>query len=132
MILRPGPSYPLPADLTIFAVTVVEAAGGSEPIAGLAITLTQVNGQAVTTVGAGGLNLNLVNLPGPATFLLGPPQAVVGRTTTRGTAVFYYPGSIPVTSLTAQFAKPGYVTTSVTTALTAAQRTHATVLLSRA
>ena len=134
MLLRPGPYYQFPAGTTLLALTVVENGPGAEPVAGAQIQITQVNAQPVTAVNVGGVNLNRAQLPGPppVPLLLGPAAAVIARSNIRGHAIFYYPQNSPITALTISISKSGYVTTNVTAAVTAGQRTQQTIPLPRA
>jgi hypothetical protein len=137
MLLRPGPYYQFPARTTLLALSVVETAPGTEPVGGARIEITQVNGQAVNPVVVGGLSLNRVDVPAtvvgdpPIPVLLGPAEAVVTRSNTRGHAIFYYQETTPITAVTIAISKAGYVTTTVTEALTPSQRTQQTIPLPR-
>jgi hypothetical protein len=137
MLLRPGPYYQFPAGTTLLAFSIVENAPGAEPVAGARMQILQVNAQAVNTVIVGGVGLNRADLPGlqlvdpPIPVMLGPAEAVVTRSNRRGHAIFYYPENSPITALTIAISKPGYVTTTVTAALTAGRRTQQTIPLPR-
>ena len=93
MLLRPGPYYQFPAGTTLLALSVVENAPGAEPIAGAQMQITQVNAQPVTAINVGGVNLNRAELPGipPIPVMLGPVEAVITHSNSRGHAIFYYP-----------------------------------------
>lgn len=133
MLLRPGPYYQFPAGTTVLALSVVENTPGAEPVAGAQMQITHVNAQPVNGVNVGGVNLNRAELPGvpPIPVMLGPAEAVITRSNTRGHAIFYYPQNSPITALTISISKLGYVTTNVTAAVTAGQRTQQTIPLPR-
>jgi hypothetical protein len=130
LLLRPGPYYPFAADVTVLAVKVVANASLQTALGDAAIEITRINGTAPTLTDVGGLQLSLFDLGG------NPPGSVIlddsGKNTAtndRGDAVFYFPGSKPITTIDVTVSKTKYQTTSSSINVTANARTFQNITL---
>jgi hypothetical protein len=115
LVVRPGPYYPFPADITVLAVKIVANDPAEPPLGDAGIEISKLNATAATVRNVGGLNLNLFNLGGV------PPGSIVldaddlnTATNDRGDAVFYFKGSKSITSIEATVTKPQYQTMTST------------------
>ena len=136
LLLRPGPTYPFPAGSTRLTVRTVENTLGQPPILGAQVRITAVNSAALAAVLVGGVSLFRATLPAvppapAAPFLLGADAARTVLTNDRGAAVFFYPGSTPVTSLTVAVSKTGFVTQTRVAAITPGDAAFELVALNR-
>lgn len=136
LLLRPGPYYAFPEATTVVAIRVVEATINHEPIPDVSIEITAVNGAPVTPVVVAGVTFFRAELPAspaPATlaFLIGTQAARESFTNARGDAVFYYTPTTPVTSLTLDISKTGYVTQTSTVAVQQGERVFSSIQLVR-
>ena len=133
LLLRPGAYYPFPQSTTVAAIRVVDSLPGSELISGAALEITAVNSAPVASVLVDGVTLFRADLPTTPTtpFMIGTRQALGTFTSARGDAVFYYPPTTPVTSLTLSVTKAGYVTQTPTVSVTPGARTASVIQLVR-
>jgi hypothetical protein len=130
LLLRPGPYYPFPSDLTVIAVRVVENDPAQTPITAASVTITEIDGAAPVTVTVGGLPLQRFALTASATaFVVLDAAHATATTNTRGDAVFYFPGSIALASLELTAAKAQYQTGTVTLNVTTRTRNVQTIAL---
>jgi hypothetical protein len=126
LLLRPGPYYPFPADTTVAAIHVVESTAGAEPIPGVQLQITQVNGAVVTSTMVAGATLFRTT-----SIVIGTDAARTALSNARGDAVFYYPSNTPVTALTLSVSKAGYLTQAVSVVVQPQARTSTVVQLVR-
>jgi hypothetical protein len=114
LVLRPGPYYPFPESTTVVAFRVMDSTSAA-PVFGAQLAITQINGAVLSTSTVGGVTLFRAALPpGPTPFMLGTDAARTTLTNERGDAVFYYPPNTPITALTVDITRTGYVTQAVT------------------
>jgi hypothetical protein len=118
LLLRAGPYYPFSEPATVLSARFVESSPDAHPVAGVTMTVDQVNGVATTTVSVGGTLLHRVALPG-GTVVLGPLDAVETRSNPRGEALLDFPAHLPVNSLRVQVGHPGYVPITQVVSMTA-------------
>jgi hypothetical protein len=130
LLLRPGPHYPFPADVTVLAVKVVANASLQTALGDTAIEITRINGTAPTLTDVGGLQLSLFDLGGnpPGSAILDDNDKNTA-TNDRGDAVFYFPGSKPITTIDVTVSKTKYQTTSSSINVTANARTFQNITL---
>ena len=130
LLLRPGPYYPFPIDATVFAVKVVASDPLQTALSNAGIAITGINGTAPTVTDVGGLQLSRFNLGG------NPPGSVIlddndrnTVTNDRGDAVFYFPGSKPITTIDVTVSKLGYQTAARSINVTANARSFQSIAL---
>ena len=115
LLVRPGPYYAFPDDVTVVAVHVVENDPAEPPIGDATIAISQIDGSGPTVIAVGGLPLQRFALAASATaFVVLDAGHAITTTTVRGDGVFYFPGSTPLASLELTVAKPQYQTATVT------------------
>ena len=109
LLVRPAPSYGFAADTTVLIVKAIEHDPPNATVGGAVVEISKINGNAPTVVDVGGLELFAFSVGGD------PPVVVVldgddkkTLANDRGEAVFYFPGSKPVTSVTVLVSKPGH------------------------
>jgi len=130
LLVRPGPYYPFPGDVTVVAVHVVENDPAEPSIDGATLTITWIDGAVPTMVTIGGLPLGRFALAAsPTAFLVLDDEDRLTATNDRGDAVFFFAGSTALTSVTIDVAKAQYVTSTVTVNVTAKARNFQKVSL---
>lgn len=132
LLVRPGPYYPFPGDVTVVAVHVVENDPAEPSIGGATLTIGQIDGAGPTVVTIGGLPLNRFALGGSATaFVVLDDDDRVTTTNDRGDAVFFFAGSTSLASVTITVAKAQYVSATATINVTTKARNFQKVSLTR-
>jgi hypothetical protein len=133
LIMTPNTYYAYPANTTLAVLTVVEDDPDETPVSGASLQIDEANDVALTLVDCGGLDVNVVDLPGPPVerIALGPARRVQTQTDARGMAALFFTAEQPMTKLDITVTKTGYVATPVTMNLTTAGRTSASVVLPR-
>jgi hypothetical protein len=125
---KAGPYYPFPGGLTLLRLRVVEDSAEEPPLAGVKAQLTEINGVVPSSTGVAGATLRHATL-GAQVFVFGTGADLEASTEARGNAVFYFPGTWPIASLTLAISRTGYVTQTVVLALVTGATTSATVKL---
>ncbi|HKC13051.1 MAG TPA: hypothetical protein VKI41_13540 [Vicinamibacteria bacterium] len=129
LLAKPGPYYPFPPGTTRVHVKVVEDAPGQATLGSAQLLLQSVETVAPVGTVVDGVEIKTVTLPGPTPLILGTGRDLETRTDARGQAVFFFPGHWPITTCVVAVTAAGHASKTVTLALTAKQRTLATVKL---
>ncbi len=136
LLLRPGPSYPFAPDATVVAISVVENTATHPPVADADVTVTKINGNAITDVLVGTVTIKTAIMatapPPPKKVILGTASAIATQTDGRGRCVYYYPPDTAITGLQLAVVKSGYIAATVTVGVTPQTRTATTVQLTPA
>jgi hypothetical protein len=130
LLVRPGPYYPFPDGATVIALHVAANDGAATPIAGAAVEIGKINGNAATSVAVQELKLNVFGLGGTSTLLLDDN----GKSTTtneRGDAVFYFPGANAIIAIEVTVSKPQFQPATQAVTVTAGRRNIQTITLSK-
>ena len=133
LLLRPGPTYAFPADLTVVVLHVVENDPADPSIEDATVAIKEINGAvSKPAVTLGGLLLSQFALGGaPAASVVLDDEDLAVRSNERGDAVLYFPGEKAVTSVGVEVSKAQYQTAIVTINLTARARNFLKVPLTR-
>jgi len=134
LVVKPGPSYPFPAGLTLISLTVVEDLPGEPPVSEAKVQLTKLEGVAPAGTQVGGVEIQSVTLPGPGgpRLVLGQAQDLTSLTDDRGRAVLFFPGQWPLTQLQVELTHPGHAAKTQGVTFTAGQRTATKIKLAPA
>lgn len=118
LLLRAGPYYVFSDPATVLSARFVENTPSGAPVAGVQMSLREVNGVVTTTVTVGGIILHRVQLAGDS-VILGPQSAVETRSNTRGEALLDFPAHLSITNLRLQVSHPDYAPILQTVVVTA-------------
>jgi hypothetical protein len=133
LLVRPGPYYEFPADVTVVALNVVDSDQGGSAVAGARIDINKINNTAPGSVSVGDLKLDVFDLGGAVrSVLLFDEDDTTTVTNERGDAIFYFPGSKPVAGIELQVTKPGFQPTTQTVNLTVKTRNAQKIVLPKA
>jgi hypothetical protein len=132
LLVRPGPYYEFPADVTVVAFNVTDSDQGGSAIVGARIDISKINNTAPSSVSVGDLNLDVFDLGGAVrSMLLFDEDDRTTVTNERGDAVFYFPGGKPIASIEVQVTEPGFQPTSQTLNVTVKARNAQKIVLSK-
>lgn len=132
LLVRPGPYYAFPADMTVVVLKLVDGDPDGPAIVAARIFISKINGAAPNAVDVGGLKLNTFDLGGGARSALVLDDDDMATTTNeRGDAVFYFPGRRPLTGIEVGIAVPRFQPVTQTLGLVAKTRNTTKIILSR-
>ncbi|MEP7305174.1 MAG: hypothetical protein ABJA98_06620 [Acidobacteriota bacterium] len=132
LLLRPGPTYAFPSDVTVVVVHVVENDPAEPALAGATLAISKINGAGPIGATVGGLPLSRFALGGTAVVsVVLDDEDRAASSNDRGDAVFYFSGEKALTSLAIDVSKAQYQPAAVTMNVTANARNVQKVSLTR-